>query len=113
MKELFKIKDLIFYKEDFLDDISEFEDILPIIREFSDNLNYEKIKVAGSNECCEKTKENYFIEIHGYINQDDDFITKEELDKMPIAIDRSELDLFVIRIYKCTKCNKWLIDILE
>lgn len=113
MKELFKIKDLVFYKEEFLDDINEFEDILPIIQELSENLNYEKIDVVGSNECCEKTKENYFIEIHGYINKDDDFITKEELEQMPVTVDRSTLDLFVIRIYKCVKCNKWLIDILE
>ncbi|AOR23553.1 hypothetical protein [Clostridium taeniosporum] len=113
MKEIFKIKDLIFYKEEFLDDINEFEDIFPIIKEFSDNLSYEKINVASLNECCEKTKENYFIEIQGYINKDDDFITKQELEQMSVAFDRRELDLFVIRIYKCTECNKWIIDILE
>ena len=41
--ELFKIKDLVFRKEDFLDDISEFEDILPIIEELQDGLTYEEI----------------------------------------------------------------------
>ena len=29
--ELFKINDLVFNKEDFLDNISEFEDIIPIV----------------------------------------------------------------------------------
>lgn len=113
MKELFRIKDLVFYKEEFLDNIQEFEDLLPIIQELSPSLNYERIEVAGSNECCEDTKENYFIEIHGYINEDDEFITKEELEQTSVVIDNLKLDLFVIRIYKCTACNKWIIDILE
>ncbi|MBW6409458.1 hypothetical protein [Clostridium weizhouense] len=113
MKELFRIKDLVFYEEEFLDDIQEFEDLLPIINELSSSLNYEKIEIAGSNECCEDTKENYFIEIHGYINAEDEFITKEELEKIPVVIENLKLDLFVIRIYKCTACNKWIIDILE
>ncbi|GAA0076311.1 hypothetical protein UT300005_06890 [Clostridium sp. CTA-5] len=113
MKELFRIKDLVFYKEEFLDNIQEFEDLLPIIKELSPSLNYERIEVAGSNECCEDTKENDFIEIHGYINADDEFITKEELEQTSTVIDNLKLDLFVIRIYKCTACNKWIIDILE
>ncbi|SFC19474.1 hypothetical protein [Clostridium uliginosum] len=113
MKELFRIKDLVFYKEEFLDDIKEFEDILPIIQDLSGFLSYEKIEIAGSNECCEDTKENYIVEIYGYINKDDEFITKEEVDQMPVTSKNAELDLFVIRVYKCTACNKWIIDILE
>ena len=32
MEILFKIKDIEFTKEDFLDDISEYDDIIPIIK---------------------------------------------------------------------------------
>ena len=36
MKKLFQVKDLVFYEEDFLEDIKEFEDIIPIIQELRD-----------------------------------------------------------------------------
>lgn len=111
MKELFRIKDLQFNEEDFLDDISEFEDIIPIIKELSSNLEYDKIEVVDLNDCCEETKENYIIEIPGFLNEEDEFITKEEVEKSQFKA--KILDLFVIRIYKCVKCNKWIIDILE
>ena len=38
MKELFKIKDLTFYEEDYQDDINEYSDIIPIIQDFADKL---------------------------------------------------------------------------
>lgn len=111
MKELFKIKDLSFYEEDFLDDISEYEDIIPIIKELERKLTYEKLAVTEDNECCGKSRDNYFTQIHGYINKDDEFITNEEVEQF--KLNKEELDLFVIRIYKCVDCGKWIIDILE
>lgn len=111
MKELFKIKDLSFYEEDFLDDISEYEDIVPIIKEMERKLSYEKLAVTEDNECCGKSRDNYFIQIHGYINKDDEFITNEEVEQF--KINKDDLDLFVIRVYKCVDCGKWIIDILE
>ncbi|MDS0525056.1 hypothetical protein NNC19_05130 [Clostridium sp. SHJSY1] len=113
MKELFKIKEISFYAEDFLDDLSEYEDIIPIIKELEPKLHYEKIAVTEKNECCGKSKDNYFIQIHGYINKDDEFITKEELDMFNNTLKKEDLDLFVIRVYKCVDCGKWIIDILE
>ena len=50
--ELFKINDLVFNKEDFLDNISEFEDIIPIVEELSANLSYDEIECVGENDCC-------------------------------------------------------------
>ena len=91
MKELFKIKDLFFYEEEFLDDIKDYEDIIPIIKELERKLDYEKLAVTEDNECCGKSRDNYFTQIHGYINNEDEFI----------------------RIYKCCDCGKWIIDILE
>ena len=111
MKELFKIRDLSFYEEDFLDDLTDYSDIIPIICDYNDNLNYEIITCTEINECCKISKENYFIQIHGYINEEDEFITKEEIEEFNISND--ELTLFVIRIYKCLDCGKWIIDILE
>lgn len=111
MKELFKIKDLSFYEEDFLDNISDYEDIIPIIKELERKLTYEKLAVTEDNECCGKSRDNYFTQIHGYINKEDEFITNEEVEQF--KINRDELDLFVIRIYKCVDCGKWIIDILE
>lgn len=111
MKELFKIKDIAFYEEEFLDDIKDYEDILPIIQDFQDSLSYEKIACTDVNECCELSKNNYFSQIHGYITKDDEFVTKDETEIYKMK--REELDLFVIRIYKCVDCGKWIIDILE
>lgn len=113
MKELFKIKDLSFYEEDFLDDMEEYEDIIPIIKELEPGLSYEKLAVTEDNECCGKSRDNYFIQIHGYINKDDEFITKDEVELFNGSINKNELDLFVIRVYKCVDCGKWIIDILE
>lgn len=113
MKKLFEIGDLKFYEEDFLDNILEFEDIIPIIQELSPYLKYEEIEVAGLNDCCNKVNKNYIVEIHGFIDEEDNFITKEELLASKSENKEGMLDIFIIRIYKCLNCNKWIIDILE
>ena len=102
MKELFKIKDIPYYEEDFLDDINDYLDIIPILKEYEDSLDYERITCTEENACCH---------IHGYITKEDEFITKEEQEEY--NIDRADVDLFVIRVYKCVDCGKWIIDILE
>lgn len=109
--ELFKVNGLSFNEEDFLDDINEFEDIIPIIQELQQNLNYEEINCVGENDCCGKTDRNYIVEIQGFLTDEDEFITKEELEKSGGVT--TTLDIFVIRIYKCISCNKWIIDIIE
>lgn len=109
----FKVKDLEFKVEEFQDDIKEYQDILPIIEELSYKLSYEEIECAQKNDCCLKGKKNYLVEIQGYINKNDEFITKEEAMTTINPYEISELDLFVIRIYKCKHCGKWMIDILE
>lgn len=113
MKKLFEIKDLVFYKEEFLDDLSEFEDIISIIEELGGELTYEEIEVVGMNECCDKTNKNYIVEIPGFLDEDDEFITKSEAEQLINSGKEKMLDLFVIRLYKCVECNKWIIDILE
>ncbi|WP_024613489.1 hypothetical protein [Clostridium sp. Ade.TY] len=113
MKELFKIKDMSFYEEDFLDDINEYEDIIPIIKELEEKLTYEKIECVEINECCKISKKNYYVEIHGYINSNDEFVTKEEKEQYENVLKNETFDLFVIRVYKCVDCGKWIIDILE
>lgn len=112
MKKIFEIKDLVFYKEDFLDNIEDYEDIIPIIQELSLDLNYEEIETVGNNDCCNKTNENYIVEIQGFVDEEDNFITKDEVENLTEE-DRTFLSLFVIRVYKCKQCNKWIIDILE
>lgn len=111
--ELFKINDLVFTKEDFLEDISEFEDIIDIVKELQDNLSFQEIQCVGENDCCEKTNKNYIVEIQGFINSDDEFITKEELENGELNTNEQLLESFVIRLYKCLECGKWIIDILE
>lgn len=113
MKQLFKVKDIAFYEEDYLDDITEYEDIIPIIQELQDTLDYEKIQCVDINDCCNKSKDNYIVEIHGYLNKEDEFITKEEKEKFKNVLKNDELSLFVIRVYMCADCGKWIIDILE
>ena len=111
--ELFKIKDLVFKKEEFLDDIREFEDLLPIIDELQEELTYEEIECVGENDCCGKSNKNYIVEIQGFLNEEDEFITKKEIEENPSVAQGKILDLFVIRLYKCVECGKWIIDILE
>lgn len=113
MNKLFEIKGLEFYREDFLDNIEEFEDIIDIIKDLSSELSYDEIEVVGSNDCCEKTNKNYIVEIQGFLNEEDDFFTKEEVEELSKEKNLGILDLFVIRVYKCLECNKWIIDILE
>lgn len=113
MKELFKVKDLVFYEEEFVDDIKDYEDIIDIIQELSSDLDYEIIEVAGSNGCCDNTKKNYLVEIIGYLDENDEFITKEERDAMEVMSFNKKFDLFVITVHKCTSCNKWVLSLLE
>ena len=47
------------------------------------------------------------------IDGNDEFITKEELENNPTRAQGEIMDLFVIRLYKCVDCGKWIIDILE
>ena len=109
---LFTIDGLSFNKEDFLDNINEYEDIIAIIEELQENLKYDEIECVGENECCNKTKKNYIVEIQGFINQNDEFITMEEA-KENNQLNSGVMDLVVIRLYKCVDCGKWIIDILE
>lgn len=111
--KLFEIKDLVFNREDFLDNISEFEDLLPIVEELQNELTYEEIECVGENDCCGKSNKNYIVEIQGFLNENDEFITKKELEENPGLGEHKVLDLFVIRLYKCVSCGKWIIDILE
>lgn len=113
MKKLFQVKDLAFYEEDFIDDVRDYEDLIPIIQELSPNLTYELIEVAGSNGCCDKTKKNFLVEIIGYLDENDEFVTKEEREAMGILADKKQFSLFVITIHKCTACGKWVISLLE
>ena len=109
---LFTIDGLSFNKEDFLDNINEYEDIIAIIEELQENLKYDEIECVGENECCNKTKKNYIVEIQGFINQNDEFITMEEA-KENNQLNSGVMDLFVSRLYKCVDCGKWIIDLLE
>lgn len=111
--ELFKINGLVFTKEDFLEDISEFEDIIDIVKELQNNLSFEEIECVGKNDCCERTSRNYIVEVQGFINSNDEFITKDELENNNMNKEGQILDIFVIRLYKCLECEKWIIDILE
>ena len=107
MNKIFRVKDLDFYEEDFVDDIRDYGDIIEIIQELSLNLDYETIEIAGPNGCCEKTKKNYLIEIIGYIDENDEFVTKEERDALGIMANNKKFDLFVITVHKCTSCFKY------
>lgn len=111
--ELFKIKDLMFNDEEFLDDIEEYLDLIPIIQDLQENLEYEEINCVGENDCCNKTDKNYIVEIQGYLDKEDDFYTKEELIGNGVNLEGTNLDPFIIRVYKCVECGKWIIDILE
>lgn len=113
MKKLFQVKDLVFYEEDFIENVKDYEDIIDILQELSPKLDYETIEVAGDNGCCEDTKKNHLVEVIGYLDENDEFITKEERDSMGIIANSKNFDLFVITVHKCTACNKWVISLLE
>ncbi|MGL4991736.1 MAG: hypothetical protein ACRC57_11345 [Sarcina sp.] len=113
MKELFKIEDTIFYKEEFQDDINDYLDIIDIISEFSSQLKLEKIECAQLNDCCMKSKFNNYAEIIGVITQDDSFLTLEEVRENKNDYEGTNLEAFGIQIYKCLHCGKWMINILE
>ena len=108
MNKLFTISSADFYKKDFQDDFSEFEDLIPIIQEVQNNLTLEKIQCVDFNDCCKETKMNFFAEIQGVVDEEGTFYFKDEIDQVG-----KMFDLFVIRIYKCSNCGKWIIDILE
>ena len=74
---------------------------------------YEEIECVGENDCCGKSNKNYIVEIQGFLNEEDEFITKRELEENQGLAKYKVLDLFVIRLYKCVSCGKWIIDILE
>ncbi|MEO2562913.1 hypothetical protein ABHA59_03290, partial [Clostridium tertium] len=63
--------------------------------------------------CCEKTNKNYIVEIPGFLDENDEFLTQAEVEALASTGKQRMLDLFVIRIYKCVTCKKWIIDILE
>ena len=52
MDKLFTISGVDFLAEDFQDDISEFQDIIPILQDFQEELKLEKIKCTDENDCC-------------------------------------------------------------
>lgn len=111
MNKLFSISGVVFYSEDFQDNINEYSDLITIIQDVEDKLHLEEIQCVDLNDCCEKTKMNLFSEIVGYVNQEDEFFMQEELEGIKDM--NNQFELFVIRIYKCLNCGKWLIDILE
>ena len=73
----------------------------------------DEIECVGENDCCNKSNKNYIVEIQGFLNQEDEFITKKEIEENPSLVNGQVMDLFVIRLYKCADCGKWIIDILE
>ena len=77
MDKLFTISGVDFLAGDFQDDISEFQDIIPILQDFQEELKLEKIKCTDENDCCFKTKENYICELVGALTEDDEFYSLE------------------------------------
>ncbi|MGL5151481.1 MAG: hypothetical protein ACRC7N_13020 [Clostridium sp.] len=112
MKELFKVRDLVFFEEEFQDDINEYDDIIPVMQDLCDELDYEEVQCVDLNDCCSTTKMNYLIQVNGFLNEEDEFVLMQEVEQ-DSSIDREKLTLFVIRVYMCTGCKKWMIDILE
>lgn len=119
MKELFKIKDLVFYDEnhakdyddEYMEDLEFLESNIPIIKELENELSYQKVSCTETNKCCGKGKENYIVELAGYIDKNDEFITKDEVIKF--NVNKAELEMYIIRIYNCVDCGKWVIDIVD
>lgn len=113
MEKLFTINKIDFYREEFLDDINEFKDIIDIIQDFQESLKIEKINCVEINDCCNQTTENYISELIGVLTEDDEFYALNEVRSRQKEFENQRLDPFGIQIYKCTKCTKWIINILE
>jgi hypothetical protein len=113
MNPLFVIENEKFFKEDFLDDINEYDDIIPIIQERASLIKLDTIECVDVNDCCNKTKSNLYGDIVGYTDEDENFIFQEEVEEYKKQYGERFLNLYVIRIYKCLNCKKWLIDIME
>ena len=79
MDKLFTISGVDFLAGDFQDDISEFQDIIPILQDFQEELKLEKIECTDENDCCFKTKENYICELVGALTEDDEFYSLIDL----------------------------------
>ena len=103
MDKLFTISGVDFLAGDFQDDISEFQE----------KLKLEKIKCTDENDCCFKTKENYICELVGALTEDDEFYSLKELRSDYNRFKDEMLYPFGIQVYKCTACNKWIINLLE
>ncbi|MDZ5252296.1 hypothetical protein [Clostridium sp. LIBA-8841] len=113
MDKLFTISGVDFLEKDFQDNINEFQDIIPIIQDFQDELKLEKIECIDKNDCCFKTKENYICELIGALTKDDEFYSLNELRSDYERFKDEMLYPFGIQVYKCTACNKWIINLLE
>ena len=61
-----------------------------------DELIYEEIECVGENDCCGKSNKNYIVEIQGFLNAEDEFITKKEIEENPSLANGQVMDLFVI-----------------
>lgn len=113
MKKVFTIKGIDFYEEEFQDNIKEFQDLIPLIQDFQEDLDLQKIECAEENDCCGSIKFNYISEIIGVITEEDEFYSLDEVRSKPDVFKSKKLEPFGIQIYKCLGCNKWIINILE
>lgn len=113
MDKLFTISGVDFLARDFQDDINEFQDIIQILQDFQSELKLEKINCTDKNDCCFKTKENYISELVGALTVDDEFYSLKELRNDYDKFKDEMLYPFGIQVYKCTECNKWIINLLE
>lgn len=113
MKKIFEVNGIEFFEEEFQDNINEFQDIIGILQSFQEDLKIEKIQCVDINDCCFETKENYICELVGALTKEDDFYTLKELRSNYDKFKDEMLYPFGIQVYKCVKCNKWIINILE
>ena len=60
-----------------------------------------------------RTKENYICELVGALTEDDEFYSLKELRSDYNRFKDEMLYPFGIQVYKCTACNKWIINLLE
>ena len=107
MKELFRVKDLIFYDEDhakdyddeYAEDLEYLESNIPILKELQNTLTYEKITCTEVNKCCNIGKENYIVELQGFLDENDEFITNEEVEKFIETFQLKEEEDSIWNIY--------------